>query len=396
MNHHVIQSCIKEYKENFDRIHSLEIYKWKAIKTFQDHWDSEASNFCSMLSKALHGVKNLMDSGSYFPKRMLLNYARTNPEEIRALFVALYNEAHDLIERIDRFQKEIAKINALHFPDRRTYQDARAVIVYLTLRYPDRYFFYKFRMFQAFAQKVNLDYRPAVGKIENLGQFQNVCELIRFQIQEDQELVKLHQSRLDEHCYPDTQLHVLTQDLVYALVKHLSLPKTQTNSLAYKSTVEEADASELIVKPETVDFTPAIINHTQNGLKNKYIGDLGERWVLKQEIAFLTKNGRPDLAKKVTHVAKEKGDGLGYDILSYSLNDEEKFIEVKTTEGGLNSTFYVTRNELEKSKIASTKFYLYRVYNYAQINHTADLLKIQGDLTPICQTPLSYKITLDT
>ena len=48
-------------------IHKDEIYKWKAVKVFQDSWDIKAKNFYAMLDNALSESKNLLDSGQYFP-----------------------------------------------------------------------------------------------------------------------------------------------------------------------------------------------------------------------------------------------------------------------------------------------------------------------------------------
>jgi len=109
---------------------------------------------------------------------------------------------------------------------------------------------------------------------------------------------------------------------------------------------------------------------------------------------MLIQANKPKLAKKVKHVAKEKGDGLGYDILSYDQNGKEIFIEVKTTKGNVNSTFYITRNELEKSKIEKDNYRVYRVYKYNDETENAELLIIKGDLSNLCEIPLTYKVNM--
>jgi hypothetical protein len=65
------------------------------------------------------------------------------------------------------------------------------------------------------------------------------------------------------------------------------------------------------------------------------------------------------------------------------------------TKGRQNSTFFVTRNELERSKIEKDNYYLYRWYNYNAHFNTSDLLIIRGDLTNICMFPTTYKINLN-
>ena len=44
----------------------------------------------------------------------------------------------------------------------------------------------------------------------------------------------------------------------------------------------------------------------------------------------------------------------------------KKYIEVKTTKGGLNNIFHISENEVEFSEQYKVKYYLYRVYNFNQ------------------------------
>lgn len=395
MNRQIVKSYIEEYKLNFEQVHDQEIYKWKAIKQFQDNFDIDAPNFYENLKLSLSKAGNLLASGQYFPKRMLLKNVEESPEEIREMFKILYNENFDILKRVENFRSDFKSLNTANFDDLNDYQDHRAVLVYLTLYYPERYFFYKYRMFKDFADKVEFTYKPIGGRKENIGQFHNLCELIRYEIEEDQELLNLHENRLDSECYRDKDHNVLTQDFIYAVVSHFDKPIIIGEIAVESAAVEETTTLNLKSKEESIDFTPRIINHIQKNIENKRIGDLGERWVLKKEIEYLTINGQSKLADKVKHVAKDQGDGSGFDILSFDLDGNEKYIEVKTTKGSLNSTFYITRNELERSKIEKEKYFLYRVYNFNENTGTANLLKIQGELTSICEIPMNYKVTLE-
>ena len=394
MNRQIIKSYIKEYKNQFDFVHNQEIYKWQAVKQFQDNWDINSSDFYSMVEKSLKLVSNLLDSGQYFPKRMLLKNTEKEPEKIKTLFEYLFDEDYDLFERIELFRSEFKKLNADNFKNKKDYQDHRAVIVYLALKYPERYFFYKYEMFKAFSEKIDYTYKPIKGRIENIGQFQNLCDLLKHELSQDQELLKLHKDRISEDCYYDENLKILTQDFVYAVSQHLTPTKIAKKAEIKKVTSTKINSSDIEVTVTEVDFTPKTINHIQNNIENKRIGDLGELWIITIERQKLINANKPKLAKKVKHVAKNKGDGLGYDILSFDLNGNEIFIEVKTTKGKVNSTFYITRNELERSKIERDNFYLYRVFNFNEQTDIAELLIIKGDLTNLCKVPLSYKVNI--
>ena len=68
MNLDLVQKYIEEYKSNFSKIHRQEIYKWIAVKVFQDNFDVTAQNFHEMLTLSLSKTKNLMSSGNYYPR----------------------------------------------------------------------------------------------------------------------------------------------------------------------------------------------------------------------------------------------------------------------------------------------------------------------------------------
>lgn len=393
MNRQILRQYIDEYKLDFSRINQEEIYKWKAVKCFQDNWNIEATNFLEMLSQSIRLTQNLLKSGQYFPLRMLEHYATQRPEELRQLFRNLYDEENDIYQRIEDFRNGTKAINDSLFPGKNTYQDHRAIVVYLTLRYPERYFFYKFEMFKQFAQKLEVTYRPIQGHIENIGHFNSLCEIVRHELSNDQELLQLHKNRITTDCYNDINLNILTQDFIYAVSRHLN----QQSVVSVTSTVQtanEVSATNLSTSTDQLTFRGRTVNFIQNNIDNKRIGDLGELWVLKYEIEKLRQSGQHNLIDKIKHTAKDEGDGTGYDIQSFDGNGQKIYIEVKTTKGGKNSTFYITRTELERSKIEKDNFYLYRLYNYNENNDTADILIIKGDLTTLCEFPTTYKINL--
>ena len=125
------------------------------------------------------------------------------------------------------------------------------------------------------------------------------------------------------------------------------------------------------------------------------VGHRGEKYVVRYEVDRLVKAGRQDLADKVEWVSKTQGDGLGYDVLSYdSETGKSVFIEVKTTNGSCNSAFYITRNELERSRV-SDNYYLYRLYDYDSETDSYQILIISGDLSPLCVEPATYYVRIE-
>jgi hypothetical protein len=80
----------------------------------------------------------------------------------------------------------------------------------------------------------------------------------------------------------------------------------------------------------------------------------------------LARAGRSDLADRVVWAARDIGDGLGYDVASFFPDGRERFIEVKTTNYGVRTPFYITKGEVSFSERRSDAFSLYRVHGFAR------------------------------
>lgn len=96
------------------------------------------------------------------------------------------------------------------------------------------------------------------------------------------------------------------------------------------------------------------------------IGLAGEKFVLDLERRRLTNAGRADLAERVEHVSVSEGDGLGYDIRSFDVEGGTKYVEVKTTSGGLSTPFLLTANELSFAASAGDRYELHRVVEWGR------------------------------
>ncbi len=98
--------------------------------------------------------------------------------------------------------------------------------------------------------------------------------------------------------------------------------------------------------------------------QNRRLGRAGEEWVLGVEREYLTRAKRQDLADQVSWVSNDLGDGAGYDIASFRNDGSPLSIEVKTTNLGRRTPFYVTRWEIEVSKRSPESYALYRVFDF--------------------------------
>ena len=111
-------------------------------------------------------------------------------------------------------------------------------------------------------------------------------------------------------------------------------------------------------------FSPARRDYLAQESRNRSLGKAGELFVLKLEAERLHGAGKKALADRIEHVSATQGDGLGYDVLSFEDDGRERLIEVKTTAFGELTPFFVSRNELARSKADAPRYHLYRVFDF--------------------------------
>jgi hypothetical protein len=130
-------------------------------------------------------------------------------------------------------------------------------------------------------------------------------------------------------------------------------------------------------------------DYLEREAQNQSLGLAGEAFIVQFEHWRLTQLGQPRLADKVDHISQSKGDGLGYDVLSFEADGKERFIEVKTTTFGRDTPFFISRGELALSHGAKDQFHLYRLFEFRKAPRLFDL---KGSLDQHCVLdPVSYR-----
>ncbi len=124
------------------------------------------------------------------------------------------------------------------------------------------------------------------------------------------------------------------------------------------------------------------VNYLERETRNRELGLAGEEFALRFEQARLIASGREPLAAKVEHVSRTRGDGLGFDILSFEPSGEERFVEVKTTNFGRDTPFFASRNEVAFSEREATGYRLSRVFAFRSAPR---LFVVPGALTESCR-----------
>ena len=243
-----LQTALDDYKRDFvDKTWPEEKYKWQAVKHFQDNWELDAEDFPAMLKRSLEKTGNLLASAGSFPRFMIERFSRSDPERVRAMFAALFDESADLHERMEAFKNASDSFlesdgSRMHF------QDENTISTYLWLRYPDKYYIYKWSECRAVSNKLALGYRFKKGDYaNNVRDHFTMYGAICAAAQADPELRNLLDSQLAGDCYPDPALKTLTIDIAF-YISRSSGETTDTNTEA-DTEVEEPNYWWLVASP---------------------------------------------------------------------------------------------------------------------------------------------------
>jgi len=137
---------------------------------------------------------------------------------------------------------------------------------------------------------------------------------------------------------------------------------------------------------------PRKFDYAARDESNRALGKAGEQWAIGYENARLVELDCAELARRIAWISDELGDGAGYDILSFEQDASERYIEVKTTNGGPEAPFVVTANELAFSQEVGPAFCLYRLFDYRL---EPRLFILRGDLSVhLTLSPIDFRARL--
>lgn len=214
INQAKLKDVIAGYKQYFPQHISDEIYKWKAVKHFQDHWDIEAPDFLAMFWEATAKFDNLLTSMNHFPREMVKGICEAEPDTARQMFRDLYDESQPVEARVNRFRSEADRIREQYWQDKMHYQDFNAISTYLWARYPDKYYIYKYSEIKATTKAIDSSYVVRKGAdVAGFKQALEFLDLLRSKIQKDPDIRPMLNSVLTSDCYPDDNLNCVVVDL---------------------------------------------------------------------------------------------------------------------------------------------------------------------------------------
>ena len=239
------QDLLKVYKNELKGNRwNDEKFKWQAIKGFQDKWDIEANDFYTMLKSSLDKTFNLLASSHYFPRKMIEEFAQKEPEAVRQMFIDLFDESIDLYNRMDLFKNKSQKLLEKYWDkNKQHFQTENTLTTYLWLRYPDKYYIYKYEEAKSLSSELSCNYNFKAEDYKNniknlMGLYDEIC----LELSKDVELKQIMQSKLEDDCYVDPKCKTLAIDFGYFVNQKV------------KDTKEKDEKTSISVKEENVTY----------------------------------------------------------------------------------------------------------------------------------------------
>lgn len=335
MNTENLDKIIKNYIEDIPNSYNAdhdELFKWRAVKHFQDNWNVNNEDFVNMLKEATSETSIFVNNSMVQPLNGLIKIAEQEPEIIKTVFKKLddcnsksVSERHNVIEECLKILNDKVKE---YFGNSWKYkQEKRTIIFYLNIMHPDNNYFYKSTEAMHMANCLGFS-DLSTGSNFKLESYYNMCDQIREYIKDNKELLEVHKSYLTDQCYEDKDLHILVFNIIYC---------SDTYGYYEKSSIEYKKKKSISKKQqkEIEDIAERDTAENTNILLRKELADIED--ILSNLDEILVK----DL--EITHKIFGKGKIINQIdnsiIVHFENNEDKKFvIPMAFTQGFITST----------------------------------------------------------
>lgn len=201
-------------------------WKWESLRVFQENWDIHAPDFKGMYDRSLQNSKTrrLWKRENYEPKDMMLLFIELNKEFVRQIFQDLFAENKEVDSRIDRFvfhcdellreYRETRPRSVInnHFHD----DNYQMVSLYLAFRYPTIYTPYHFDAFKKLMEQLG---SRDIPQVNDVGRFFKVMRTLSNFLKKDEEILKIHQKRLDPAKHFAGETLLVVEDFMWTMTR---------------------------------------------------------------------------------------------------------------------------------------------------------------------------------
>lgn len=225
MNTNTIDELLDRYEANIDMLYDNEhdeIFKWRALKTFQREWFSpEHSDFISRFNAATKDFSIFIDNSRMHPRNGVVKLYEKAPGEVERLFCdVLFAEDNGDLElrqqHMDEFLDGMEKLREKHFAANWSFkQDRHSASTFLAMFAPADNYVYKYSETETMAVYGEYGFDIGAGEDFNLAYYYKMCDEIVEVLKKHDSLLEKHFGKLDTGCYDDKSLHLLAFDVMY-------------------------------------------------------------------------------------------------------------------------------------------------------------------------------------
>lgn len=261
MNLENLHELINRYEENLDRLYrteSYELFKWEAVKTWQDEWfkpEGCFSSFAERYSAATKSFSVFIDNSTMHPSAGVTKLCEKEPETVESLFCdVLLKDPNGSVaavqDNMEAFLSGYEELRQKYFPKQWYYkQERHSASVYLAVNDPTFNYAFKSSEAHMMSKYIGFGYNIGAGESFSLENYYRLCEEVVSALKEHERLLERHFDSLNERCYEDRSLHMLAFDIIYCsraynFYKGLEAPE-RPNKIKKKSKVTEISAEEL-------------------------------------------------------------------------------------------------------------------------------------------------------
>jgi len=213
---------IKKLKELFDQYRKflsgpradIRLPYWETQKVFQENWDLQASDLAEMIDQSLQNrtTRRVWKREHWEPKRMLLEFARQEPDYLRQAFKDLFNEDKAIEGRATRFlyyadelMEMYRKANPRKIDTGHYLEDYEFIFLLLAFRFPEQYAPYPAADFKTLLVRT---LAPSPPLAHDLERFAKICRTL-YGLLEKEALIALADQRLENRHYEGKSMLVV-------------------------------------------------------------------------------------------------------------------------------------------------------------------------------------------
>lgn len=336
INNEKFNQILADYKRDFPARFQDEVFKWQAVKHFQDHWDIDAPDFAAMYKESIKKCGSLLGAFNFFPGGVMLAFAKAEPEVTREMFRRLFDESVDLVQRVKEYIATADELLDRHRSDKwnNHYQKANSVSTFLWLRYPDNYYIYKYGEIKAVAETLGSEFTPKRGgDVDSLPGSFALYDEMAVRLQDDSELQTMFHEALPEDAYSDPKSHTLAIDFGFYISRQIMGRTSHTVSDSPEST-EAPEKSAVFELPDGVNAWWLMANPKYWSPSSMPIGG---------KIEYTVKNSKGNARKIARNFQDAKAGDFVFCYESTPTKQLVAFAEVSRPSDGETIEFAITQ-----------------------------------------------------